>query len=352
MSARTDARNARRLRMSAGPLVVFAAAGILIADLAIIWIGVQADWAYDFTCCYQQAAERALNDPTTLYAWSDTYTFRYTPLGSLLFVPLVPLTEEWAAWAWLALKLGVLGLAAAWFARAWPEGRRWLPALLVLAFPPIVHDLVIGNVSTLTVLVLLAVARWPDARGGIALGLLTVLMPKPHLLPVLVYLAVRRPRQFVASLATIVAGVAAGLLIFGADPWVAFIGTLREPLERTFTANVGFSGLLGPAGVAIGLVAGAAVLVVGVLAGGSRGYGLSIIGGIMMGPYTFIHYLAGLVVAVEPTLRTRPRWLVPFPWLLVVFPLIPLWLAGLAAVVRSTPPDEAAGAAQPATGRG
>jgi hypothetical protein len=100
------------------------------------------------------------------------------------------------------------------------------------------------------------------------------------------------------------------------------------------------------------VLAAGVVLGVGLLAGGARGYGLSIIAGILMGPYTFIHYLAGTIVAVEPVLRTRPRWLVPFPWLLVAFPLMPLWLLGLAAVVRSTPPDEPAAEAPPAAAQG
>jgi hypothetical protein len=327
---------ARIGRVRAGPLIVFVAAAFLLADLAIVLLIGPRDFGFDFTCCYQQGAARALDAPSTLYQWSDTYTFRYTPLGALLFVPLVPLSETAATWAWLVVKLVVLAVAAVWFARPWPADRRVLVMLIVLAFPPVIHDLVLGNVSVLTLLVFLAVARWQDARGGVALGVLTILMPKPHLLPVLAYLAIRRPRDFAASLATMAAGLVVGLAIFGIDPWIGFIGSLREPLERTFTANVGFSGLFGPIGVVIGLAVGAVVVASGILLGGSRGYGLSIIGAIAMGPYTFIHYLVGTLVAVEPVLRSRPRWLVPFPWLLIAFPLIPLWLTALAWVVHRT----------------
>ena len=326
-----------RRRFGTGPLVLFVAVAILLADAVIVWIGIQGDFAFDFTCCYQQAAERALTDPATLYDWSDAYTFRYTPIGALLFAPLVPLSEDGAAWAWLFVKLGVLAVTAAWFSNRWRGDRRVLVALLVIFFPPIVHDLVLGNVSTITVLALLAVARWHDWRGGVAIGLVSVLMPKPHLIPVLAYLALRRPRDFLASLATIGVGVVIGLAIFGIDPWLDFLATLREPLERTFTANVGWSGLLGPAGVVVGLVIGVVVFMLGVRMGGARGYGLSILAGILAGPYTFIHYLSGTLIASEPVLRTRPRWLVPFPWLLIVFPLIPVWLTGLAGVVASAP---------------
>ena len=339
------------MRIRGSHLVVLAATAFVLADLTLIWIGLRGDGAFDFTCCYQQAAERALNDPSTLYDWSDTYTFRYTPIGALFFAPLVPLDESVAPWAWLAFKLAVLAIVAMWFSRPWEPDRRWLIVLLVFAFPPIVHDLIIGNVSTLTVLVFLAVARWQDARGGIALGLLTVLMPKPHLLGVLAYLAVRRPRDFAASLVTMAIGVLVGLAIFGVDPWIAFIETLREPLERTFTANVAFSGLLGPVGVAVGILVGLGVIAAGMLVGGARGYGMSILGGILIGPYSFIHYLSGTLVAAEPTLRAKPRWLAAFPWLLVAFPLIPLWLTALAGVVRGTPADPRGAAVPPAAAR-
>jgi hypothetical protein len=345
-----------RARVRGVHLLVLSAAAFLLADVAIIWIGAQRDFAFDFTCCYQQAATRALDAPTTLYQWSDTYTFRYTPIGALVFAPLVPLSPDAAAWVWLGTKLIVLGVAAIWFAREWPRDRRALIVGLVVAFPPVVHDLVIGNVSTLTLLVLIAVARWPGARSGIALGLLTVLMPKPHLIPVLAYLALTRRRDAAFAITTMVGGVLAGLVIFGLDPWLAFIGTLREPLERTFTANVGWSSLLGPSGVVVGLILAAVTFVAAVRVGGSRGFGLSIISGILAGPYTFIHYLTGTLVAAEPVLRDHPRRLSPFPWLMVVFPLIPLWLTALGWVVAvpSHPKreTESAEVARPAAGRG
>ena len=108
-----------RLRFGTGPAVLFVAVAILIADAFIVWIGMQADFAFDFTCCYRQAAERALTDPATLYDWSDTYIFRYTPISALVFAPLVPLQEIVAAWVWLVFKLGVLAVVAAWYSSRW-----------------------------------------------------------------------------------------------------------------------------------------------------------------------------------------------------------------------------------------
>ena len=67
-------------------------------------------------------------------------------------------------------------------------------------------------------------------------------------MPILAWMAFRRPRAFVAALATMAAGFVIGLVVFGPDPWLDFLETLREPLERTFTANIGFSNLLGTPG--------------------------------------------------------------------------------------------------------
>jgi hypothetical protein len=329
-------------RIDRGPLILFVAAAILLADVVLIWIGSQADFGFDFTCCYQQAGQRAIHDPSTLYAWSDTYTFRYTPMGALFFAPLAGLSDSAAAGAWLAFKLVALALIATWYARDWRGQERWLVALLVLTFPPIVHDLVIGNISTLTTLVLLAVVRWPNARGGMAMGVLVALAPKPHLLPVLVWMAFRQRGAFAATAATSLAIVTAGLLIFGVDPWLAFLGTLREPLDRTFTANIGFSSWLGPVGVAFGVLAGAVLLVLALRREGTEGFGLAIVSGIVIGPYTFIHYLSGTLIAVLPVLRTRPRLLVPFPWLLILFPLIPIWLLLLGWVLWRRPAEAVA----------
>ena len=156
---------------------------------------------------------------------------------------------------------------------------RRLSCSCVLAFPPIVHDLVIGNVSTITVLALLAVARWQDPRGGVAIGLLMVLMPKPHLIPVLAYLAFRRPRDFAAAALTMGAGVLVGLADLRRR---SVAGVLRDP-ARAARADVhrerrvvraARAGRASSIGVAIGVV----VFVVGVRLGGARGYGLSILG--------------------------------------------------------------------------
>ena len=330
-------RTLRRAWLADRSLLLLAAVAFLVADAVIVFIAARGDFAIDFTCCYQQAGQRLLENPSTLYAWTDTYTFRYSPWAAVLFTPLAPLSEPMAVWAWLALKVGVVAAVAVGVARRWPGSVAPLAAGMVLFFPPIWHDLALGNVSVFTVAVLWLLLARKNGLGGVAFGVLLLLAPKPHLLPIALWLAFRRPRDAVAAAATLGLGVAAGALIFGPDRWLEWLGTFREPLEREFTANIGFSGLLGPAGVVLGV---AAAVVVGAAALTRRadiGLGLSLVAGVALGPYTFIHYLAGLVVVIDPVLRSRPRWLAPYPWLMVVFPLIPAWLLGLAWTMWRSP---------------
>lgn len=337
-----------RFLVSTRSLLLLTAAAFLLADLAIVFIGFNGDFGYDFDCCYRQAGVRLATEPSTLYDWSSTYTFRYSPWAAALLTPLGLVSVQAAPWVWLVVKTVVLGATATAYAKPWTGSQRLLVALCVLFFPPLVHDFVIGNVSVFTVAVLLTLLRSQRPAAAGLFGLLLLLAPKPHLFPLAAWLVVRRPRAAMTMLVVFLVGVLVGLAAFGPDLWLAYARSFGEPLERTFTANIGFSGLFGPAGVVVGAAVALVVLVFAVWRSDAVGFGLAIVSGILGGPYTFIHYLSGTIVAVEPLLRARPRWLAPFPWLLIVFPLIPVSLVGLAGVLGLAPAarrhGEAAGA--------
>ncbi len=330
-AARAPARSARASRAGVSwyASLVAVVAAFVVADVAVVWVGIHGDWAFDFACCYQQAGQRLI-EGADLYAWSDTYTFRYSPWAALVFAPLAPLDPAVAALTWLVVKVMVLVGAAWWYARPWSGSMRISVAAAVVTFPPVVHDLVIGNVSTFTLVVLLALAR--GARAGPPLfGLLLLLAPKPHLVPVAAWLVISRPREAGIAIATAAIGLGAGIVAFGLDTWLAFVRTFAEPLGREFTANMGLSGLWGPVGVVAGALLGLAVFVLALRRRDRDGLSLAIYAGALASPYLFIHYLAGVLVAVEPLLRKRPRWLAAFPpVMVVVFPLMAVWVALLA----------------------
>lgn len=315
------------MRLSAAALVVYIA--------IVISLGIRGDWAFDFTCCYQQAGQRFL-DGEDLYAWSETYTFRYTPWTALLFTALAPMPEWIAILAWLAVKAAVLVWAAALFARVWTGAYRTLSFTLAALFPPAMHDLMIGNVSTFTLAVEIMLIRLRPAVAGTAFGLLLLLVPKPHLIPILAWLLLRQTRTGLIAVGVGAVGVLAGVMVLGIDPWLGFIGTLREPLGRDFTANIALSGILGPAGVAISAALAVVLFAMAVMRRGPEGLGYAILSGIVLGPYTFIHYLVGVLVAVEPLLRERPRRLVAFPLLYLIAPLSHIWSALLGTVTWVT----------------
>ena len=312
-------------------LIRLTAAALLVYIAIVVSLGIRGDWAFDFTCCYQQAGQRFL-DGEDLYAWSETYTFRYTPWTALLFTVLAPMPEWVAILFWLTLKAVVLLGAAVLFARAWVGVDRPLAFTLAALFPPAMHDLMIGNVSTFTLAVEVMLLRLRPLLGGAAFGLLLLLVPKPHLIPILAWLLLRQTRTGLIALGVGAGGVLAGVAVFGIEPWLGFIGTLREPLGRDFTANIALSGLIGPVGVVISVILAAGLFAMAVVRRGPEGLGYAILSGIVLGPYTFIHYLVGVLVAAEPLLRTNPRRLVAFPLLYLVAPLSHIWTVLLGVV--------------------
>ena len=316
-------------------LMRLSAAALLVYIAIIISLGIRGDWAFDFTCCYQQAGQRFVAGED-LYAWSDTYTFRYTPWTALLFAVLAPMAEWVAILVWLAVKAAVLVGAAALFARAWSAADRTLAFTLAALFPPVMHDLMIGNVSTFTLAVEIMLLRLRPAVAGTAFGVLLLMVPKPHLIPILAWLLLRQTRTGLIALGVGAGGVLAGVIVFGIEPWLGFIGTLREPLGRDFTANIALSGILGPSGVAISAVAAAGLFGMALLRRGAEGLGYAILSGILLGPYTFIHYLVGVLVAAEPLLRANPRRLVAFPLLYLIAPLSHVWTVMLGVLTWVT----------------
>jgi hypothetical protein len=194
----------------------------------------------------------------------------------------------------------------------------------------------IGNVSTFTLAVEVMLLRLRPAPAGTAFGLLLLLVPKPHLVPILAWLLLRQTRTGLIALGVGAGGVLVGVAVFGIEPWLGFIGTLREPLGRDFTANIALSGILGPVGVAVSALLAAGLFAMAVVRRGPEGLAYAILSGIVLGPYTFIHYLVGVLVAAEPLLRARPRRLVAFPLLYLVAPLSHVWTVLLGVITWDT----------------
>ena len=322
-------------------LVILTAVAFLLADAAMVEIALHGDFGFDFSCCYQQAGQHLLNDQLDPLRLEPTVHLPLLPMGSPALHAARAADRGQAVWAWFALKVAVLAGLAAWYSAPWAVRQRILVAAPGAALPAALARPGAGKRQHLHRCGAAGPAA-PSRTGGRrrlrpagAPGAQAAPHPGGHLArrssSARGCCGTGRPARRASLL---------GVLVFGVDAWVAYARTFTEPLTRTFTANIGFSGLLGPAGVAVG--ACAALLVVRSPLRSPRdgmGLGLSITAGVILGPYTFIHYLSGLLVAAEPILRTAPRRLAAFPWLALVFPLMPVWLAGIAGVeVASHPP--------------
>ena len=142
--------------------------------------------------------------------------YYYSPVFTQLIQPLTALTFDWFLVAWRALP--VIALFAVGAAPA-------------LAFPPVVEDIVRGNIHVLLALAVVVGFRWPAAW---ALLLLTKVTPGVGLL----WFAVRREwRMLGVALGATAAVVAVSAVLGGIGPWLGWVATLTGSAEslRTYT---------------------------------------------------------------------------------------------------------------------
>ena len=170
---------------------------------------------------YVTATERAMTGGA-IYEWSGDYAYAYSPVFAYLF----------AAVSWLGLDIWRFAhVGAAFLLPNWP-----MRVMTVISWP-FWFEMQYGN---LVVFVLLAGA-WAlrgSRPAALAYLALTVLIPRPLMLPLAVWLLWKDP-----WLRLPFAGMAFGSIIFAAgtgylEPW---IGSLLETPEKVYTSDVNFS---------------------------------------------------------------------------------------------------------------
>ena len=198
-------------------------------SLALIGEGAPAvDW--------QQIVEagRRVHEGS-LYAVDGTYAFPYSPLLAYLAGPLSWLgTVGWRA----------LHVVAALALPSWPM------RLVALAAWPFWFDVETGN---LLILVVLA-AAWAirGSRVGVAsYFLLTILVPRPLMLPVAAWLLWKRPEWRVPFAALLVAAFVAVLASGWGDEWLGFLTSISGQFDSP--NNLGPTRLIGAAWLVVGI---------------------------------------------------------------------------------------------------
>lgn len=216
--------------------IVLTLSGVTI-HLLLWQISEPFDLFSDFYKAYYPAAELLLEEGLSA-TWPLTEAaaggFVNIPIIAWLFVPLVPLGEEGAGWAFLGV--GAAATVAAWALltrMGLPQARIGAPLLfLFLINGPLVNSLREGNTTHIILLLLIvALLLWRGGRqfaAGLVLGACAVL--KLPLLLFGAYFILRRRWRIVAGgIATISAALVLSLLVYGVQGNIAWYKDSVEP---------------------------------------------------------------------------------------------------------------------------
>lgn len=247
-----------RIGLAVGLLGIIVLNALLVANqISIILAGYPGADLVD----YQMAAKRVWEGG--LYATDGVYNFRYSPVAAYLFALLAVTTP---------LVWRTLHVAAAMAMPTWPM------RLLLLASWPFAFDLQLGNVMTF-VLLAAAWALRGNRFGALLFIVLSLLFPRPLMLPIAAWLLWRQP--WLRSPAVALFAVHAGLVI--ASGWGgAWVGRLLSSTDEIGSAfNIGPTAVVGLWWLLLGIPLGAWLLWRGRV-------GLA---GLAMSPYLLPYYL-------------------------------------------------------------
>jgi hypothetical protein len=252
----------RQRPVQVAALAVVAALVLAFRALQFALLTREVQWGYDFSF-YWTAGRRLLNGEAIYsaaqlagpYAPQGQDGFLYPPPFAAIVAPLAALFSDAraAAWVWTALGAAVLVLAvlALWRSEQLGDrfpilaGRgRWFLVAAAFAFPPVVGELVLGNVHL--VLVGLLTLAWLGIRrgdrqgewiAGLAVGAAAIIKVFPGVL-LIWFLLTRRYR---AAAAVVVGAAALALVtlpVTGIEPWLQYptvLANLSAPADTTDT---------------------------------------------------------------------------------------------------------------------
>jgi len=175
---------------------------------------------------YNPYLQNFLGPDYPLQQWS------YPPQFMLVAIPLGQLPYLIAYGLWTGLGLAALYYAA----RPWLADRR--AVAVVFLSPAALLCFVCGQNAFFTAAALIMIYRWRDERpvlAGIILGLLT-LKPQLGLLFPLILLISRRWTLFASAAATAIALLLATIIVFGLEPFTAYID-LAVPIQKSVVTD-------------------------------------------------------------------------------------------------------------------
>jgi Glycosyltransferase family 87 len=320
------------------PLVLAAVAALVLLFRALQFAALtgQVQWGYDFSFYWTAAGHLLHGEPiysaTQLagpYAPQGQDGFLYPPPLAAAVMPLAalfPSDYRAAAWIWNGLGAAILVASLLALHRSEGLGERfpllagngpWLLVAAAFAFPPVVGELVLGNVHLLLLglltLAWLGLRRAEDRDGirgdsqgewlaGIAVGLATVVKVFPGLL-VVWFLVTRRYRAAAGAAIGFAAAALVTLPITGIQPWLEYptvLANLSAPADTTDTLapTVWLAPYLGFTAARVLVTAAGLALVAwsALRQPPARSFALAVTVAVLIAPAVYQHYLALLVL--------------------------------------------------------
>jgi len=262
--------------------------------------------------------------------------YLYSPLAAALTVPALAVPADLVVGGWLVLKVALLVIGAALATKGFDRVDRILVGITVIAFLPITYDLELGNVTVLVLAAVALIAWTPDRFvTGMPLGLILATVPKPQLVPVLVWLILFNRRALTGALVTAGAATLVGLVMLGSAVYTTWVEILRAPayLNSGEVINLALWAL--PTVIAVpAVIATIAAFLLALRRGYWPGLMAAICVGMLVAPYTLI-YAGGLLPAVAAAVaRAAPGATLV---LAIVAPLVlvlafPVWISAVLAL--------------------
>ncbi|HUG95382.1 MAG TPA: hypothetical protein VMK30_04500 [Pleomorphomonadaceae bacterium] len=212
-------------------VLVVVAATSLYSCFRVIEAVLTGYYAFDWENFIRAAARL---DQGTLYEFDNPYAYRWSPVAAWIlgFLTLMPV------WAWQILHVAVLPLL-----------RSWSLVGACLVSYPLWFDIQTGNIMIFVAVTAVWAARGNGPATGLFLAL-TVLVPRPLMLPLAVWLLWQQPAWRV-PFALILVGHALVVAASGyGTEWIAALLTVGPELTSDF--NFGPSALIGAAWIPIG----------------------------------------------------------------------------------------------------
>jgi hypothetical protein len=331
----------RKRRMQRRLLLVVLAIVLPFRVLQLLTFSTEIQWGYDLSAYW--IAGRHVLDGLPIYGAAQLagpyspqaqFLYLYPPFLAVAIAPLVAFVNvdyQIANWLWAAAGLVVVITASLLLSRRERIGSRadrWMVVAAVLAFPPVVGELVMGNVHLLLLGLLtgawLAIRRGGrsgDAIGGMLVGVAILIKVFPAVL-ILWFLLRRRWTAAIVASVTIVVLAVATLPVVGVQPWLDYpqvLLNLGAPTDThdTLAPSVWLAALF-PSAVARTVVIAAVILVVGWTALRKAevvSFAVAVACSVLAAPALYHHYLAVLVLPILVAIA----WVTPWWWAVVAY---------------------------------